>query len=94
MGMRDHFALLGLWDSVSQVPRALPWAFTLCAFGTERFARSFGGLAGPCKACGLHTMSPPVCFFTTTVGVEQSWNHISTRIGGSGLPAGVSRCQA
>ncbi len=41
MGMHDHFAPLGLWSFVSQVPRALPWAFTLCAFGTERFARNW-----------------------------------------------------
>ena len=39
MGMQDHFAPLTLWTFVSQVPRALPWAFTFCAFGTEHNAR-------------------------------------------------------
>ena len=52
-GVHDHFAPLGLWSFVSQVPRALPWAFTLCAFGTERFVsnwRSVNSRATPTPA--------------------------------------------
>ncbi len=38
MRMHGHFAPLGLWTFVSHFPRALPWAVTLRAVGTEHMA--------------------------------------------------------
>ena len=36
MVMHNHFAPLGLWLFLLDLPRALPWAIKFCAFGTER----------------------------------------------------------